>query len=242
MTSPPHHSLQAPMPPHEQTVIEGLHRKDERGVSRWLVVVLAIGVALAVAVGILATRGAGQVEDQRDAAAEQAISLADRVEAACATGGESALELQRVGACQVAAEVRAEPIPVPGPQGPIGAQGPAGESVVGPVGPPGPGGPPCPGGPPGPGGSAGLAGQDGRDGQDGATGPAGPQGPAGEPGQDGTPGAPPVAYRMDLEGVRYLCTREGGTDTSPTYNCVSEDEQPPPTTDPSEDDGELLDG
>lgn len=113
--------------------LPGLHRKDEPKPSRWvLVLVLLIGVAAVVA-GIFLTRATGQVEQQvqdrtseRDAAADQAVSLADRVVAACSAGGAPAEQLTRVGACQQAAQVRAEPVPgVAGPRGP----GPTAEEI-----------------------------------------------------------------------------------------------------------------
>lgn len=121
------------MPPPELEPIAGAHRKDERRQSRWVLVLVVLLGAAAVAAGVFVTRGAGQVEEQvetrtseRDAAAEQASSLAERVVAACAAGGQPAEQLNRVGACQQAAQVRAEPIPgIPGPPGP----GPSPEQI-----------------------------------------------------------------------------------------------------------------
>lgn len=239
----PRHRLRDPMPPHddassrqELTMIEGMHRRDDRPASRWWVWLLALVGVAAVVAGVFLTRGAGQVEEQaetatvqRDAAAEQAQNLAERVVTACTSGGEAARQLQQVGVCQQAAEVRADPIPGPrGPAGAPGEPGPPGESIPGPTGPPGPPGESIPGptGPPGP------PGDDG----DSVTGPPGPAGPQGEPGPAGPQGepgedaAPPAAYRMTLEGKDYLCTREGGTDASPTYSCTVEQQ---PTTTPT---------
>lgn len=118
------------MPPPELTVIEGAHRREENPVTGrwWLAGIVALGV-ITIVTGVLTTLSAGQVEDEveavtgqrnvatieRDAAADQAASLAERVVAACASGGESAAQLVRVGACQQAEQVRAKPIPVPGP-------------------------------------------------------------------------------------------------------------------------------
>jgi hypothetical protein len=254
------------MPPHDGVEIPGLHRKDERGLPTWLVVAIVILGLLAVTGGVYATLGAGDAEEQRDinavqrdAAADQAQGLAERVVAACATGGEAAEQLQQVGVCREAEQVRADPVPgpagpagdpgdpgdpgAPGPEGPQGAAGtPGSDSTV-----PGPQGPQGESGAAGPPGRDGVDGVNGRDGAPGAAGPAGPAGepglagpagPAGEPGPQGEPGlagTPPAAYRMTLEGVEYLCTREGGSDSSPTYSCSSDSEpeptaETPPTT------------
>lgn len=252
------------MPPHDVVEIPGLHRKDERASPRWMLIAVAVLGALAVAAGLILTARTGQVQDQaeqlpvvtsqRDAAADQAQALAERVVAACAAGGEAAIQLQRVGVCQEAEQVRAEPVPgPPGPAGEPGSPGAPGEQgAQGPQGGPGPQGDPglqgTPGatGPAGPTGPAGRDGANGRDGAPGAVGPAGPSGPAGPAGpqgeagpqgpqgEPGSAGPPPGAYRMTLQGVDYLCTREGGSDSSPTYSCSS-DSSSEPTTEPPDD-------
>lgn len=96
--------------------------------------------------------------------------------------------------CQTAAEVSADPVP-----GPRGAPGPAGErGGIGPSGPPGPVGPP---GPPG-------------------MGEPGPRGPTGEPGPAGQDGSPATSFSITgPDGSVQECTRSGGPDTSPTYEC-----------------------
>jgi hypothetical protein len=244
------------MPPRDVVEITGLHRKDERGHPRWVLAVVAILAALAVGAGVLLTSRVGQVQDQaeqlpvvtsqRDAAADQAQGLAERVVAACAAGGEAAKRLQQVGVCQEAEQVRADPVPgPPGPAGEPGAAGPQGETgLQGPPGTdstvPGPQGPSGPSGPAGPAGRNGIDGRDGAPGVAGPQGPAGPAGPQGEPGppgsqgEPGSAGPPPGAYRMTLQGVDYLCTREGGSDSSPTYSCSS-DSASEPTTEPPDD-------
>lgn len=206
--------------------VVGEHRRDD-GVPRWLPWLIAVlAVALAV-VGLLLGRGQadtqtenagltadnGILEQQRNATAEQATTLADQVVAACAVGGDTAEELQQVGACQQAAQVQATPIV--GPQGP---PGPPGASIVGPRGPQGLQGDP---GVPGAAGIPGVAGQpgmDGADGSDGATGPAGP------PGEQGPAGAPVTSFSFtDGEGVRQICARTPNSpDDSPTYDCAPE--------------------
>jgi len=116
--------------------------EDEKD-PRWLpwvigvVVLAALVVGAVLAVNAVTTKDANVtlqgdkavVEDQRDATAEQASTLADQVAAACQAGGETTAELQRVGACQQAAQVQADPIPVPGPRGP----GPTPEEIRGAV-------------------------------------------------------------------------------------------------------------
>lgn len=122
----PRHSLQVPMRPPELTSIEGVHRKDDTPQSRWLLVaVVLIGLAAVVA-GVFATRGAGQVEDQRDAATEQRIDLGRLVVAACARG-DVIQNADGQNLCQRAAQVQTEPIP--GVQGRPGDPGRDGRGV-----------------------------------------------------------------------------------------------------------------
>ena len=115
------------MSPPELSLIEGVHRRDEPA-RWWLPTTIAVGL-VAVVTGVITTLSVGQVEDdvqavtvqrnaaatERDAAAGQASSLAERVVAACEAGGESAAQLERVGACQQAQQVRAVPVPTPAP-------------------------------------------------------------------------------------------------------------------------------
>lgn len=110
MTAP--HSLQVPMPPRE--LLEGAHRRDDQPIARWPVAAVALLGVVAVVLGVFATSGAGDVEDQRDAAAEQAQTLGQLVVTACARG-EVVQSPDGRNLCQRAAEVRAEPVPgIPG--------------------------------------------------------------------------------------------------------------------------------
>jgi collagen triple helix repeat protein len=175
----------------------------------------------------------------RNDAENTTADLANRITSACESGGDAAVELERVGACHAA-----EQAPPPGPAGdpgPEGAQGPSG--YPGPSGPPGP---PGPKGDPGPAGAPGLLGSAGPPGEPGANGPAGEtggQGVAGPPGDTGPPGAactpdipgcqgeqgpvgpagqngkPPVSWTYtDLLG-KHTCTRDNTDDAAPTYTC-----------------------
>jgi hypothetical protein len=213
--------------------------------SRMLLLVLAAAAVVFLFASVFAAQlgrqeardQTGAVEQQRDATAAQARSLAAQIRTECREG-------DLVGpVCQQADEVAAEPIP--GPEGPRGRQGESG-----PVGPPGPAGPEGPVGqvgPPGPSGPPGPGGVDGSDGSDGVDGASGPRGPAGERGQAGPPGAdgengtdgrdgsPAASYTMTFsDGSTQTCTRSGGTDMAPTYTCAApvpapdEDEDEPP--------------
>ena len=164
------------------------------GGMNWHFVLIGVIGLLAVAAGVLLTLVAGRTEDQRDAAVTQSLSLAEQVQAACTAGGAGAAELRRVGACQVAEQVRANPIP--GPAGPAGPRGSAG--APGSSGPPGPAGVPGPPGPPGPPGTAGAAGPPGSSGARGAAGTPGSPGPAGAAGADGRNG---MDGRDGIDGV-----------------------------------------
>lgn len=121
----------------------GSRRADTDPPPQWLPWVLAAGMLVVAVLGFFLTRGAVNTEDanaalqgdkvvleeQRDATAEQATTLADQVAAACSAGGVTAEELLRVGACQQAQQVRAEPIPgIPGPRGEPGP-GPTAEQI-----------------------------------------------------------------------------------------------------------------
>lgn len=118
--------------------------------------------------------------------AQQGVSLAQQVQAACEA--EGSLDLNGQDICDDADAVVEGAAGAPGAPGPPGPQGPQGvPGIQGVRGLPGPAGP------------RGLPGADGEDGRDGATGPPGepgaggppgPPGPPGEPGQDGTDGAP----------------------------------------------------
>lgn len=66
-------------------------------------------------------------EGQRDATAAQASTLADQVTAACASGGDAAVKLRAIGACQQAVQVQSAPAVAEamGPRGP----GPSPEEI-----------------------------------------------------------------------------------------------------------------
>ncbi len=111
-------------------------RPEHGGLPRWLPWAIAAAVVLALGMGWLITATASTAvddkvtaEDQRDATAQQAGTLADQVAAACAAGGETAAELIRRGACAQAAQVQVDPTPQPGPRGP----GPTPEQIEGAV-------------------------------------------------------------------------------------------------------------
>ena len=116
MTAP--HSLQASMPPPD--LEGGLHRKEDGPAARWPVVAVALLGVLAVVIGIFVTSGAGDVEDQRDAAVQEKIDLGREVVAACARG-EVVQSPTGQDLCRRGIEVQSAPVPVaqglPGEQG-----------------------------------------------------------------------------------------------------------------------------
>lgn len=100
-------------------------RPEPKVPARWVPWAIAVAAVLALATGWWITSQASTAqddkavaEDQRDATAQQAGTLADQVAQACAAGGATAEELNRVGACQQAQQVRVDPTPAPGPRGP----------------------------------------------------------------------------------------------------------------------------
>jgi hypothetical protein len=98
------------MPSHESILSDGMHRRDDKPASRWPVALVALLGAAAVVVGIFATQGAGEVEDQRDTAVEQVRDLGRDVAAACARG-EVIQSPDGRNLCQRAAEVQSDPVP-----------------------------------------------------------------------------------------------------------------------------------
>jgi hypothetical protein len=111
------------MPAHDVVEVPGLHRKDERGLPSWLVVLIVILGLLAVTGGVYATLGAGDAEEQRDlnatqrdAAADLAASLGRQVTEACAQG-KVVQDDQGRDLCATAAQVQSDPIPGPPVQG-----------------------------------------------------------------------------------------------------------------------------
>jgi len=196
---------------------------------------------LSLAAGILALCWAGylQVQSQQTVTDtqgqlstkdDQAQTLADQVQAACAKGGATAQALG--AACTKASEIKDSPAPpIAGPTGPVGPEGPPGPmGATGNKGEPGPQGLPGSAGTPGSEGKAGGEGQAGTPGKNGETGPqgepgvAGPEGPPGAPGENGAngqDGTPPAGWTWTdpLTGTTYDCVRNNTNDRAPTYSC-----------------------
>jgi hypothetical protein len=213
------------MPSHESILSDGMHRKDDKPAPRWPVALVGLLGVAAVVVGIFATQGAGEVEDQRDTAVEQVRDLGRDVAAACARG-EVIQSPDGRNLCQRAAEVQSDPVPgtvIQGERGP----GPTLEQIDAAVtaylvaNPPPAGRPPTTAevaaavaeyliaNPPQPGRpptaaeisdavSAYFAANPVRDGQDGQ------DGRDGVDGKDGEPGRPPTAEEIDNAVAAYL--------------------------------------
>lgn len=103
----------------------GKRRLEPPPTGRWVpwAIVAAVIAALALAWFLTATASTAQddkttAEDKLGAKVQQAGTLADQVAQACAAGGSTAEELNRVGACQQARQVKIDPTPQPGPRGP----------------------------------------------------------------------------------------------------------------------------
>ncbi len=74
--------------------------------------------------------------------------------------------------------------------------------------------------PAGPQGAPGTAGSNGQDGAQGAKGDTGDQGPAGAAGAAGANGSPAQSFVLTYsDGSTVTCTRSGGADTAPSYDC-----------------------
>lgn len=110
MTTGPRHSLQVPMPPHESILSDGVHRGDDRPASRWPMVAVALFAVLAAVVWGFATLGAGEVEDQKNAAVEQVRDLGREVTQACAKG-DVVQNADGQDLCRRAAEAQTAPVP-----------------------------------------------------------------------------------------------------------------------------------
>jgi hypothetical protein len=201
---------------------------DEGRLSRWLPWIIVGLLVLAIPIGIWLNQRVGEDQQQADqtatdltATADQAKGLADQIRVECDAGRLHG------PVCQTASDVQADPVPgprgVPGETGATGPEGRPGESIQGPEGPEGrPGrdgesitGPPGPAGQPGAEGSPGRDGVDGKPGQDGAPGAPGADG---APGRDGSPATSYTEHGAD--GSVQECTRSGGSDTTPIYDCV----------------------
>jgi hypothetical protein len=177
-----------------------------------------------------------------EVSASNALTLAEQVKQACATGQ---LVIDDQNLCDKAEQVAASPAElVPGPPGPKGVDGqdgrpgidgkdgaPGKDSMV-----PGPAGRDGTNGAdstvPGPAGQDGAdstvpgpAGRDGIDGAPGVSGPQGPQGVQGEPGTDGAPGAAPASFTFtDKTGTTYTCVPN--PPGSATYTCSGDNNLP----------------
>ena len=223
------HSLQVPMPPRESVMSDGVAREAEQPSTRWqgrwpLIGVIALGV-LAVVGGIIATRSAGVVEDQKDRAVETAQNLGRDVVAACARGEIVQTDDGR-DLCQRAAQVQSTPVPgvpIQGDPGPgptpeqieaavvsycaardeCSGRPPSTEEVAAAVAqyltvnPPQPGRPPT---------SAEITEQVGIyfANNPPPEGPEGERGPRGETGATGVPGRPPTAEEIQAAVDAYL--------------------------------------
>lgn len=198
--------------------------------------IYAVVAAVLVALLLIGTFIWGALWAQRsEVASSNAVTLAEQVKEACATGQLVVDERNLCSKAQAVAESPAEL--VPGPPGPKGADGKDGEP-----GPPGPQGPqgvaglagasgaPGASGADGLNGAAGADGLNGAPGADGAPGPAGPPGPQGEPGPigpagpagpagaDGATGPSPASFTFtDKTGTTYTCVPN--PPGSATYTC-----------------------
>lgn len=85
--------------------------------NRFSLGLVVAGLFIAMIAFVL-TRSTHSAENQRDAAASQATSLAAQVTEACNQGGDVAAKLRGIGACEHAQQVIETP--VPGPPGPVG--------------------------------------------------------------------------------------------------------------------------
>lgn len=196
---------------------ESLHRLRTRR-DRWTSPAVLIGLLVAVALLALtavaaATLVRGQavtVQQQRDTAVAETVSLAEQIQAECDTGRLAG------SVCGRADEIVAQP--VVGERGPTGPTGRTGDP--GPIGPAG-----ADSTVPGPSGPAGAAGQVGADGVDGADGEPGPSGPQGPPGPSCPPGstAQSVTYGDGRTGVGCVLDQQPSTNPDP---------EPPPDDDP----------
>lgn len=172
--------------------------------SRTLVITIAIIAVVFLAGSVV------WAQLSRNAAGQQAQSLAEQIKDECRRGGLTG------PLCDQADAVAADPIPGPaGPQGAQGLSGPPGadSTVPGPKGDEGD-----------PGADSTVPGPEGAKGDPGADstvpGPMGPQGVQGPVGPAGTNGAPAASYTLTFaDNKTSTCIRSGGTDLEPTYQC-----------------------
>lgn len=180
--------------------------KRKRLLKKFLPVLVGVSLvvaALTLVFGVLQFRGEKEVATaQRDATADQAITLAEQVSQACASP-QTAATLPP-GTCSQAQQVKTDPVPaVDGAPGAPGSEGPQG--VAGDPGSPGfpgvagsPGDPGAPGSP----GAVGGLGPSGAPGSPGGSGPQGALGPQGAQGVQGASGAPGDAGAAGAAGAQ----------------------------------------
>jgi hypothetical protein len=194
-----------------------MRRRDSRLVPVWIVLAVLVALVLYLA----SARGnrdlaeqRDDARDQRDAATDVALSLAEQVKQACAAGGGIARELG--AACGQANTVVATPQIVRGERGDRGPRGPAG-----------------PAGTPGKTGGTGKTGPTGRPGPPGLPGANGTNGADGAPGADGRPGQPPLGWTFTTPDTTFACVRaENFEADAPRYECTSPTAEPTPQEEP----------
>jgi hypothetical protein len=198
---------------------------DGRKVPGWAWVLFVLVMAGFAGFAFWSSLLSGELQDQRDAAARQAVAASAPVLELCQRPDSigQALRSSPDDPCGRATQVATSPIPgAPGEPGPAGVQGAPG--VPGPTGAAGPSGVPGPDGQPGAQGAAGPTGAKGADGDkgatgdkgaDGAPGPSGAPGPDGNRGPDGLPGTCPpgstqatVLYANGTSGPGCVFTQE----------------------------------
>jgi len=227
------HVLHQTHPPPQGPPVPPTDRRPTPPPPRWMPAALVAGTAALLGVGLTLLWGVAATEEanaglatsntvleqQRNATADQATTLADQVASACAAGGDARSALDRVGACRQAQQVQAAPIA--GPPGPVGPPGPA---VIGPKGSQGPPGEPGTPGSAGDGGNTGTPGSDGDNGSAGPPGPTGERGPVGDAGPPGPRGPAAADFTFTTaDGTTQRCTRTPGSAAdAPTYTCTPE--------------------
>lgn len=157
-----------------------------------------------------------EAEGARDTAQDTALSLAEQVKTACASGGVTAAELGP--ACGQASEVAAGSTRGergrPGPAGPPPSDQQVAEAVAAYLD------------------ANPVVGKRGKQGKAGEPGLAGADGDPGEPGDPGKDGSPPASWSFTTpRGNTYLCTRVADFDRdAPRYTCQAQVVPPPAAT------------
>lgn len=233
--------------------------------SWWLVAAVLVFVAAVGGFGVLSVNKQQEVKqdvtEQRDSEAQQKRQLAIEVQQACDAGELTGPVCEKADQAATAPLPGPPGSPgqpgvpgTPGNPGTPGSPGSPGEpGIPGQMGQPGEPGQPGRPGEPGSSGQPGQPGNPGQPGEPGSPGQPGGQGPQGEPGPKGDPGdrgeqglpgepgapgrdgSPAQSMTLTLNGTQYSCTRSGGTDTAPDYNCSggSSGGSETPSTDPT---------